>query len=519
MGVYLEKTMTDLGSTPFTNVPVRFKAGTDLNLIGKTIEDRILMYGLPELKDSDKDSQCEPTTLISDAIRALPETQKDIEKLILDLSTVITRSFEHLKNVIAPEVEELSNEITKTADLDSGISQEDGVPQLDVETMNLKVINLADKISSIGELYQIREVVHKHFDITDLNMSVRHAIMMWNSLQEFTWATSQHLQFFREQFTVQVLEELGNATPSEADIQSMHDRLTRVTQLRVYGPVLSKDHLTYGLYTVDSALDLFGAIDSAMEIVPEHYRAEFVRWNYLTKLVVDVAAYALGCIHTLTPFGESLMYTDTLVNSQVLEEFESQGGTLVELQQILRVFYSTNPRDMMNKRYGHNGYPIPAHGLTLEKALDSLPATREYVTNTNSALASMYVVNRKAALCKAMGSVLNSFTETFSEPLAPYDNLEIMRRELQHVTIPAYVAMFRSSDKEALEHFLYLFILRLRYPDDIMETIYRNLGSSYSDLVDRGADFDDSNVILYADITVMAQLLASFLAEHMVEPV
>jgi hypothetical protein len=243
-----------------------------------------------------------------------------------------------------------------------------------------------------------------------------------------------------------------------------------------------------------------------------------------TQELLDAKFSVLEDLHVLADTGLVLakdQYSKTLVigldmlNGDMLEEYQKNGGKLTDISAHLRLYYNKDEEDVLYPYATHQEFPKT--GLSYTFMLKSLPQTRSAIESLMDKVNLEDTELKTKSLVHALEFELRTYLENnLTQGNIPEDVPEMHAKDICYNKLTTHVNKFKYNPEMCIEDVVYSYVLDTWYNTSLVSTIHKTLGSQLVTSLS-GKENLESSDIATLHCKTQAEIVSSFLLDTIVE--
>ena len=503
----------NLIDSDFSNLNISYKENTDLGII----TDEILKHVFTG-KSSSLESLYDDDTLAS--IESYFTTEKGKEDLsyVRDLGTKLADTYQYnldiLKEEVAPEVDrlvELINNTTKMYMDDAlGFENLDKNPTPVLKKFSyIDFSNLPDQLNYPEYRYQItRKYIENNKDFKIDKYNIRYIfdqINNYNDIKLSDEVKNNILELYsfnneNKELASNHIEDLFSANKIYNYKSSLY--YTGLSDRKLNGTVINNAREFISIYPTLNALSNYVELSSdSMNLFRENM-------DTLEDL------YKLSCIIldlSKDQYKDSLIIDSTMINSEMLEEFQLTGGSVTDIHNYLRLHHNDNKDDILYLYTVHED--VPSVGIKMNNVLFNIPSDREHLDELQTKVKDKLEEVKNTSTKLAFENVLKSYIQDIED-----NHPEMILNKNPNYFHTQALALINTATRELMTNKysnvydnVYTFYLNLKYPNTLVSTIHEKMSSL---LIQKNSleDNPNTNEVMFE---VMTDIISSFVGKTM----
>lgn len=522
-----ESFLHELKETNIENINVQFREDTDLGHICQAISSNLSLT-LPAGITYE-----EMTPLMVENIDKYLTSEngsrylEDIKRYSALFSEKITDAFNILKTQVAPEIDNLANQIElraadfyKLATTQNNLNGVDTYSEPEFTVVNLNNFRSEEAIVCGNEL--VSKYMNNKVDTIN-GTTLRYIVDNFKNFNQLNVSNDDI-----ERWSSFVLEKLNKEDASDTfkkEITSIISTSFNLYEFNKLKDLIINKDIRSGKFN-ESAIrnassfvalsPVFEYLDNAVDLIDDNELAKFKEnmntINDLKKVAIVLLALSSE------KFGECVAIGPKMLNLSGLTKFQETGGTKEDISNHIRLYHNTNKDDILYDQVMHN--EMPATGISVETLVSNMDYTRDKMSTLNKKAETQLRTVANDCVKKAFDSVLrdyifdieNNHPEMISG-ITPHQ-FGINARKL----IPTITYNLVRFEKDNITDAIYEFYLKLWYKDSLVSNIYYRLGAVLIDTINNDEEDTNEEAMENAHFTVMSDILSDFITKTMIVP-
>ena len=523
----VESFLEELKETHIENINVQFREDTDLGHICQALSSNLSLTMPAGLSEE------ELTPLMVDNIDKYLASEdgarylEEIKQYSGILSSQINDAFNILKTQVAPEIDNLANQIElraadyyKLATTNNNFNDVDTYSEPEFTVVNLDTFRSEEAINCGNEL--VSKYMNNKVDTIN-GTTLRYMVDNFKKFNHIN-ITDDDI----DRWTSFVLEKLNKEDASDTFKKEVNSIIKTAFNLyefnKLKDTIINKD-MRSGKFNEDAIKNasafitlspLFNQLDNAVDFIDDTNLIKFKEnidiLNDLKKVSIVLLALASERYNDCVAIGSKML------NLSGFTKFQENGGTKEDISNYIRLHHNHNQEDVLYSQVMHND--LPATGISVETLVSNLDYTREKITTLNKGVESQLQTVANDCVKKAFDSVLrdyiadveNNHPEMISS-MTPHQ-FGINARKL----VPTITYNLVRFEKDNIVDGIYEFYLKLWYKDSLVSNIYYRLGAVLVDTINNTEEEINEEAMESAHFTVMSDILSDFITNTMIVP-
>lgn len=496
----------------------RFKPGLmDIGSAIRTLTDAISLR-VPMSNIIDKDQLVQLTNIVGPQVfsdyfklRNDPEYEccfTPINELSSNIAEAVINVFNVLKNTVKPEVDSLKEAILeKYSELDRDIlnSTSAGL-ELNDETIRIpfSLVVWDDLIAPLGGYSGISTFFNASTGVDFSGTSSD----LHTLLQSFP--TFPELKF--DEMTLADISRRWREGVEAPDgiHEALFDLMFNNAEASMFvGNITilqNRRDITESLNIIEHYLIDYYNVFTQLKSIPLNVTDEMSA-NIHTKFeILNAVFYAYGIFMIILRnyYKDSFIMSDSKLNGDLQDEFESKGGNLDILNKFVYINYVRPKLD------------IPYSGINIDAIMSQKENTEKTFNEIKNRAQLNAAVDKQILMVRAAREVLSEHISNVSPTRLPANMSEKYFIDSTISTLSKYLNYIDSSSDNHLDSMLYDFIINTWYRGTMVETAHKLFGSKVITQIEASPEIDESAMALI-DVRVASSLAASFVFKELCE--
>lgn len=523
-----ESFLSELLTTNLENTNVRFRPDTDLGHICQDISANISL-SIPS--GLDEEEQTAKMIENMDNYFETPEGSKHFEaiKQYSELfSEKINDAFITLKTKVAPEVDELSKRVEqKAAEYVEKITSLNNINGSVQQAEPLFTYVDLSKYQNDTALQYGRELVQKYMDnkVASLNvLSLRYVVDAIPKISNIE-VSEDRLKSWATTIASEMTSTPEDSLDSKVILGTMEAIATvfEDSKFSALKDFIFNSNMRSGKFneaSIQNAMmfvkleNTFSKLDTLVDLPNEEDITKFKQ--NLQSIQDFYKAVVVLLSEAYERYSKSVVIGEKLINVTGFNEFQSAGGTAIDIANHIRIFHNQNKSDAVYSQVSH--MDIPSSGLNTKSLIENMDYVREKINSLTNQVKAQLTSIQNTATKQAYEDVLREYVADveFNHPeMVDGDphQFGINCRRL----IPQISHTLVRFENENITDAVYEFYLKTWYSSSLVSNIYYKLGAVLINDINQ-TDTLDEDTVKYAHLTVMTDILSEYITNTMIVP-
>ena len=501
---------------PWINTGVRFRQDTDLGYLAKRIEERVIL-DIPAGITKEELYQL----VVNNLQKYLSETDEgraDLDKIRdygLKMADMFSEAFNTLKGRVSDEVSSLSGKIIDLADSYTknrlGFVGTEGILNPTIPsfiTLSIDTLPIEEALKGLMSKYNVnvdtfsattcKYFLDKITTIAPIDLGESSSII--NEQMSSTIAGLNEdqkkdcMRIFRAALNESVFRELrgflfGHGAYSGKINETL---LTSCLGFCYNYPIFKQALAKTNFQMADETRQLFDAnvaILDDMHTICSCY-LELGRQKFKDKLVIG----------------------HTLLNGDVLENFQKSGGTFEDIATHLRLHYNSNESDVLYHFTAHQ--PMPMNGISIQEILVAKPDNIKKMDNLQNEVKMQMMSVKQTCTREAFSTVLKQYLVELKKSPEMLPSNEDGERFLQKAVenVSHVSSTLHRNNQMNVEDAVYHFYLNTWMKDSLVSTIYYRMGAEVITQLNHTEQANEA-LLNQIHVSVMSDILTSYISK------
>lgn len=501
---------------PWINTGVRFRQDTDLGYLSKRIEERVIL-DIPAGITKNELYQL----VVNNLQKYLTETDEgraDLEKIRdygLKMAEMFSEAFNTLKGRVSDEVSSLSEKIIGLADDYAksrlGFVGTEGILNPTIPsfvTLSIETLPVEEALKVLINKYQV-------------------------NVETFNSTTCK---YFIDKLPTIAVPDLGEAQSTmnqqmESIIASLNENQKKDC-MRIFHATMNESVFRelrgflfgHGAYAGKINETLLTACLGFCYNYPI-FKQALAKTNFQladeTRQAFEANVALLDDMYTICScflelgrqkFKDKLVIGHTLLNGDVLENFQKSGGTFEDIATHLRLHYNSNESDVLYHFTTHQ--PMPMNGISIQEILVAKPDNIKKMDNLQNEVKMQMMSVKQTCTREAFSTVLKQYLVELKKSPEMLPSNEDCDRFLQNAVenVNHVSSTLHRNNQMNVEDAVYHFYLNTWMKDSLVSTIYYRMGA---EVISQLNYTEQANDILLNQIhvSVMSDILTSYISK------